>query len=49
MIPIDRIRDHVADLARQLASIEVAYAALRGQIERARLLADGLAAAIREQ
>ena len=64
MIPISRVKDHVADLARRLASIEVDYnaltaafdsteqgggfAALRGDIERARLHAEGLAAAMLE-
>jgi hypothetical protein len=63
MIPLDRVRDHVADLARRLASIEVGYVALtvhfdpteqsagfaelRGEIERARLHAEGLAATMR--
>jgi hypothetical protein len=64
VIPIERAREHIDDLARRLASIEVGYAALtahfdpteqgagfaqlRGEIERARLHADGLAAAMRQ-
>jgi hypothetical protein len=60
MIPYERAQEHVADLARRLASIEVEYAALtakepgdrfmslRVQIERAREHAEGLAAAMRE-
>ena len=60
MIPYERAQEHVADLARRLANIEVEYAALtatepgerfmalRVQIERARFHAEGLAAAMRE-
>lgn len=48
MIPIERVREHVTDLARRLENIEVAFAALRGQIENTRLHAEGLAAAMRE-
>jgi hypothetical protein len=48
VIPIERVREHVADLARRLENIEIAFAALRGQIESARLHAEGLAAAMRE-
>ncbi len=48
MIPADRIRQHVEDLARRLADVEVTITELRRQIESARLHADGLAAAMRE-
>jgi hypothetical protein len=49
VIPSDRIRQHVEDLARRLADAELALAELRRQIEGARLHADGLAAAMRER
>lgn len=48
MIPADRIRQDVEELARRLADIEITIAELRRQIESARLHADGLAAAMRE-
>jgi hypothetical protein len=48
VIPADRIRQHVEDLARRLADIEIAFTELRRQIESARLHAEGLAAALRE-
>jgi len=48
VIPADRIRQHVEDLARRLADVEMALAELRRQIEGARLHAQGLAAALRE-
>ena len=48
MIPADRIRQHVEDLARRLADMEMAIAELRRQIESARLHAEGLAAALQE-
>jgi hypothetical protein len=48
VIPIERVREHVVDLARRLENLEVTVAALRGEIERARLHAQGLAAAMRE-
>jgi ribosomal protein S3 len=48
VIPADRIRQHVEDLARRLADVEITIAELRRQIESARLHAEGLAAAMRE-
>jgi broad specificity phosphatase PhoE len=48
VIPADRIRQYVEDLARRLADIEIALTELRRQIESARLLAEGLAAAMGE-
>jgi hypothetical protein len=49
VIPLARVRDHVEDMARRLANIEIALAELRRQIESARLHAQGLAAALREE
>jgi hypothetical protein len=48
VIPADKIRQHVEDLARRLADIELALYELRRQVEGARLHAQGLAAAMRE-
>ena len=48
MIPADRIRQHVEDMARRLADMEITIAELRRQIEGARLHAQGLASAMSE-
>jgi hypothetical protein len=48
VIPADKIRQHIDDLARRLADIDMALSELRRQIESVRLHAQGLAAAMRE-
>lgn len=48
MIPADRIRQHVEELARRLAGVEITIAELRRQMESVRLHAEGLAAAMRK-